>query len=354
MMADEVVIRFVTDTKNNEFIRSINQNVDKAVKTGTGFFGKAFKGIQDFMGSSLGKFLGIAGILYMIYDSSKMLQAVVKGLFAVFKAIVGQIVDMIAMVFLPLVYILRPLALMLRIFMLPYRKKMMEAIKLGNQYYKLWIQSGKSVSDYLNKAIESWALAVGWAFKPLFDLLMYGFQYLFQGILDGMSYLIEFVFGWIPGIHDKMKAFRDAVNTGVTAMFQGIRDSTTNAMTNIQSGLSDSLIKAKTMLESNVNPVKKTLEDVKWYNPFELQINKAQSLVSNSTSTILKKANDLDNWGKGGRSTSEWVNDIMHGRTFPMIFGQIPLGTNPQNYTSIDPLAEFQYSRGSGADNSGS
>lgn len=300
-MEEVIKIHLVPVTSNKEtggFVSGITNNLGAMTK-GKGIFGdilKTFSGLTK----GLAKFAGIAGVIVMILQSSKLLQRLIKVLSKTIGAMIGAIMDMVGLALLPLVYALKPLTKFLRLMMLPYKKKMMDAMKAGNEFYRYYLEVRNSdeelAKDFLNRAVEGWALAMAYAFKPLLDIITYVFQLGMIGIVNVIFYALEALFENSPAIVDKLETIRQSLVSGIVETFESIREGVTNTLDQRLDELLTRLDIVHKTLGTDMSKVKAKLDDPTIYSTVKDTLEADSEKLAQLSVQILGSADRLARW----------------------------------------------------------
>lgn len=151
--------------------------------------------------------MGVHGMLSTVVSMFKPLLAVTRGIFKTIGLILRPITDLLAIGLMPILFILRPIALFFNTLMRPYIQKAMAAMRAGGQF----IQAGMP-----EQAVQAFAL---------------GFQFLIQPIVDAFAAAFPALGGvaaaWGQGLEEQLVL-------ATTSASLAISDDVQEMMSNLQ------------------------------------------------------------------------------------------------------------------------
>jgi len=163
----------------------------------SGLAGGILGGLSD-ISPTLGKMLpliaGIAGGMAILVTSSKMLQAVLGTIMKLFGLIVKPLGDILAIGLMPIIFILKPIALFFNTIMRPYLLKAMAAMRAGGEF----IAQGKP-----GEAMGAFILGAQFLMKPFFDMVV-------RGVTEGLAIFADLMSN-IPFIGEIFKGVGDNI-----------------------------------------------------------------------------------------------------------------------------------------------
>ncbi len=242
----------------------------------------------------LSSITGIIGIILMILSTSKMLQKVLKLIMKSIGSIIGIFVDMFSIALLPIVYMLRPVAMLFRALMAPYKRKAMEAVHAGNVYM---------VAGMKEEAMKSYTLAIQFITAPILQGFLKVAELIVAGVNTIFWTVIAYTLGALFGKTQEILDLRDKINSGISDTF-----------TNVWTGYLANLEEKKQALTTGANWVSnhlyldaKTLK-TKWmeFKPFTKITSVYPDLkrkINNTTTELLEDAKRLDDWTVEGNSS---------------------------------------------------
>jgi len=263
----------------------------------------------------LAAILGILAIIGTFIKSSLMAQKIFGNIMKSIQSILRPIGDIIGMIFMPLMFFLRVMGKFITAMWRPYRRDIMEALRLQSQYMNEFIKTGDS--EAYGGAIEAGGLAMGFMIKPFFDLfvnsaaeamkfvsdiVLEGIRFVGHIIIDAfisaLSLLQPLIVGIVGAIFgediakivddaiDTLKGKKTEIHTAFDELIDGIKTSLTekidtwkeevktsfgNALDGWKSVLTDRLDEMKSPAELAFSSLVRTAERTQWSISWALQ-----------------------------------------------------------------------------------